>query len=394
MDKIDEILTRGVANIIPGREELAKLLRSNKKLTIYSGFDPTAPRLTLGHTVPFRKLQALADLGHDVIFLIGDFTTLIGDNSDKESERPALSYEEIQNNLKTYQDQASKILDFSKIKTKFNSEWLNKLAFPEIVRLSQNFSVGDFIGRELIKKRLNEGKRVGLHELLYPVMQGYDHYHMDIDLQIGATEQTFNMQAGRTLQKLYRVKESCIMTLDILTGTDGRKMSKSWGNAIWLQDTPDDMYAKVMAIGDDLILQYFTLATNIPMEEIEKIKNSLDRGDHPMPIKKHLALQITTELHDQKQAQSAAVNFEKTVQKKEIPTEIPTLKITNQKETIIDNLVKANIAPSKSEAKRLINQGAVSLNNKKITNPDQTIKEGILKIGKHKFFKIKINLKY
>jgi tyrosyl-tRNA synthetase len=395
MDKIDELLTRGVANIIPNKEELKKLLNSGKKLNIYSGFDATAPRLTLGHTVPFRKLQALADLGHNVTFLIGDFTTLIGDNSDKEAERPALTFEEVQQNFKTYKEQAGKVLDFSKVQVRFNSEWLNKLTFEDVVKLCQNFSVGDFISRELVKKRLNAGKRVGLHEILYPVMQGYDHYFMDTDIQIGATEQTFNMQAGRTLQQLMRNKESFIITLDLLVGTDGRKMSKSWGNAIWLEDEPSDMYAKVMAISDDLIVQYYTLATNTPMDEINKIGSDLDQGCNPMKAKKQLAHTIVSELHSEEDAKIAGEIFEKTVQRGEIPPDMPMVELSNPG-SISDVLVETGLAASKSDAKRLIEQGGVEVDSTRIEEsmlPFDTLAkndETIIQVGKRRFVRVKI----
>lgn len=394
MDKIDELLTRGVANIIPGKNELENALRSGKKLNIYSGFDATAPRLTLGHTVPFRKLQALAELGHHVTFLIGDFTTLIGDNSDKETERPALTLEEIKENFKTYQNQAGKILDFSKVNVKFNSEWLNKLTFPEVVRLCQNFSVGDFISRELVRKRLQDNKRVGLHEVLYPVMQGYDHYYMDADLQIGATEQTFNMQAGRTLQKINRNKESFVMTLDILEGTDGRKMSKSWGNAIWIDDSPEDMYAKTMAISDDLIVEYFTLVTDLPMEQVLKIEKDLQNGKPPMPIKFILAYKIVEELHGKEKAEYAQEQFNKRVQKKEMPIDLPTISV-DMDGTIADVLVETGLASSKSDAKRLVEQGGVEVDNERINDPNLTFEtiakndETIIQVGKRKFVKVR-----
>ena len=229
MDKIQETLTRGVANIIPGKEELEKILRSGKKLNVYLGIDPTATKIHLGHAIPLRKLQAFAELGHNVIFLIGDFTALIGDTSDKDSERPSLTSEQIEQNFKDYKKQAEKILDFSKVQIKHNSQWLKNLSFTETIRLTHHFSLGDFISRELIKKRLTEGKKVGLHEVLYPVMQGYDSYIMDTDLQLGGTDQTFNMQAGRTLQKNLRNKESFVLSNIFLTGTDGLKMSKTGG---------------------------------------------------------------------------------------------------------------------------------------------------------------------
>src|SRR3989338_8819835 len=261
MDSIDELLSRGVENIIPNKEKLRALLASGKKLNIYLGIDPTATQIHIGHAVPLRKLNAFAKLGHNVTFLIGDFTALIGDTSDKDTERPVLTIEQIEANFQTYKKQAEKILDFSNVTVRFNSEWLKDLKFAEIVKLCQHFSAGDFLGRELIKKRLSEGKKVGLHELLYPVMQGYDSYFMDTDIQLGGTDQTFNMQAGRTLQKDLRGKESFILSNEFLTGTDGRKMSKTWGNAIWLDDSPNDMFGKVMSIKDELIIEYFTLGT-------------------------------------------------------------------------------------------------------------------------------------
>lgn len=390
MDKIEELLTRGVANIIPSKKELEKVLRTEKKLNVYLGIDPTATQIHLGHAVPLRKLQAFAELGHNVTFLIGDFTALIGDTSDKDTERPVLTPKQIRENLKTYKEQAGKILDFSKVQIKFNSEWLNELSFPKIVKLYQHFSLGDFVGRELIRRRLNEGKRVGLHEALYPIMQGYDSYHLDTDVQIGGTDQTFNMQAGRTLQRDLRDKESFVIATEFLMGTDGRKMSKTWNNAIWLTDTPSDMYAKVMAIRDDLIIQYYTLATNAILEEIEKIKSKLESDENPMDIKKDLAHRIITELYDKTSAEEALENFEKTVQQKELPSEIPTIEIKAvDGATIADILVKVELVSSRSEAKRLMEQGGVSVDNEIITDPNATFKGELIKVGKRKFVKIK-----
>lgn len=394
MEKIDEILYRGVANIISGKEELKKLLLSGKKLNIYLGIDPTATRIHLGHAVVLRKLQAFAELGHNVTFLIGDFTSLIGDTSDKDSERPILSPQDIADNFKTYKEQAEKVIDFNQVKISFNSEWLQRLTFADVIKLSQHFSVGDFVGRELIRRRLDENKRVGLHEFLYPVMQGYDSYYMDTDIQIGGTDQTFNMQAGRTLQKDLRGKESFVLTTSLLEGTDGRKMSKSWGNAIWLEDSEIDMYAKVMAITDELIERYFLLATNSKMNEIEDIKKSLSTGAHPMEIKKKLAHKIVSELHSKEAADQAAENFEKTVQQKEIPSEIEEVQLTSDNESHIneDLLVELNLASSKSEAKRLFQQGGVVVNEERIidTNDIKEITDGmILKVGKRKIVKLR-----
>lgn len=394
MDQIDDILYRGVANIIPGKDMLSKLLQSDKKLNVYLGIDPTATRIHLGHAVQLRKLQAFSNLGHNVTFLIGDFTSLIGDTSDKDSERPVLTTREIQDNFKSYKEQAEKIVDFSKVSLKFNSEWLNKLGFSDVISLAQHFSVGDFVGRELIRRRLDENKRVGLHEFLYPVMQGYDSYFMDTDIQIGGTDQTFNMQAGRTLQKDLRQKESFVMTTTLLEGTDGRKMSKSWGNAIWLQDSPEDMYAKVMAIKDDLIIQYFLLATQTSLETIESLKKRLTDGEHPMILKKELAHLIVTELHSDSSAQDAALHFENTVQKRELPEIIEEVQLSADDEEYIneDFLVELNLASSKSEAKRLFQQGGVVVNDERVTDPQRMIavKDGmILKVGKRKIVKLK-----
>jgi len=387
MDKIEELLTRGVGNIIPDKKKLEILLRSGKKLNIYLGIDPTATKIHLGHAVPLRKLQKFSECGHNVTFLIGDFTALIGDTSDKDSERPSLTYEEIQNNFKTYKKQAEKILDFSKINVKFNSEWLNKLTFPDIVKLCQHFSAGDFVGRELIKKRLNEGKKVGLHELLYPVMQGYDSYFMDTDIQLGGTDQTFNMQAGRTLQDDLRKKDSFIIANGFLTGTDRRKMSKTWGNAIWLEDSPEDMFGKVMSIKDELIIEYFTLGTNLEMEKIKEIENRLKQGENPMNLKKELALIIIAELHSKEKALLASENFEKTVQNKEIPENTPEI-IISDKISIIDLLVGQKFCSSNSEAKRLLEQGGVEEDGKKVTDPNWAVCGNILKIGKRKFVRL------
>ena len=389
---IEEILTRGVANIIPGKIELEKALKKDKKLNIYMGIDPTSTKIHLGHAVGLRKLNKFAKLGHNVTLVIGDFTALIGDTSDKESERPMLSPKEIEENFQDYKKQAQKVLDFSKVKIRYNSEWLKKLTFEDIVKLSQHFSVGDFVGRELVKKRLSDGKRVGLHEFLYPVMQGYDSYFMDTDLQVGGTDQTFNMQAGRTLQKDLRNKESYVLTTPILEGPDGRKMSKSWGNAIWLNDDPSDVYGKVMAVNDDLIITYFTLATDTSLEEIKEYEKSL-KSENPRDIKKDLAFEIVKELHNEEEAGKAKDNFERTVQNKEMPNEIPSVKLDISK-SIADALLETNLAQSKSEAKRLIEQGGVFINNEKIEDYnvglDTVVKNGgaILQVGKRKFVRI------
>jgi tyrosyl-tRNA synthetase len=387
MDKVEELLTRGVANIIPGKEELKKLLASGRKLNIYLGIDPTSPKIHLGHAVLLRKLQKFAELGNNVTLVIGDFTALVGDTSDKESERPILTSQEIKENFKTYRDQAKKLLDFSKIKVRNNSEWLSRLTYAEVFKLKRLFSLNDFISRELIKKRLDARKNIRFDEMEYPVMQGYDSYFLDTDLQIGGTDQTFNMQAGRTLQKKLRNKESFVLATEFLMGTDGRKMSKSWGNAIWLDDNPNDMFTKIMAINDNLIDQYFTLGTSVDTDIIPKLKS----GKNPMEIKKELAKIIVTELHNVQDAIKAQENFKQTVQNKDIPSD-QIINVTVKPGTLVLDVIlnDVKIITSKSEVKRLIEQGGVSLNEKKINSSDTKITEGILKVGKRRFVKVEI----
>lgn len=389
MTNTKDILTRGVENIIPSPDKLQQLLDSGKKLNIYLGIDPTATRIHIGHAVPLRKLNELAKLGHSVKFLIGDFTALIGDTSDKDTERPVLTSEQIQANFETYKKQAEKVVDFSKIEVVHNSTWLKELKFEDIVKLAQHFSAGDFTSRELIKKRLEGGKHVGLHELLYPVMQGYDSYFMDTDIQLGGTDQTFNMQAGRVLQKDLRSKESFIIANGFLAGTDGRKMSKSWGNAIWLDDEPNEMYGKVMSLKDDLIINYFTLATSMDLKEIAEIEAKLKSGENPMAFKKQLAHLLVTELHSATLADQAQDFFEKTVQNKELPDEIIELMV--KKETsILDILKTADLGVSNSDIKRTLEQGGVELDGVKISDPTTLVSAGTLKFGKRTYRKIKI----
>ncbi len=391
MDEIDQLLTRGVANIIPSKEELKKRLNSGEKLNIYLGIDPTATNIHLGHAVTLRKLQKFSLLGHNVTFLVGDFTALIGDTSDKESERPQLTTGDIQKNLETYKSQAEKVLDFSKVSIKFNSEWLKELKFEDIVKLTTHFSLNDFISRELIKKRLTEGKSVGLLETLYPLMQGYDSYHLDTDIQLGGTDQTFNMQAGRTLLKDLKNKESFVLTMNFLTGTDGRKMSKTWGNAIWLTDSPKEMYGKLMSISDDLIVEYLTLATDISTEEIVEIEIKMKSGENPLQFKKRLAYEIVKLFNSEKDADDAEDHFRSTVQEKNIPTDIPTFTFSSGA-TVSGTAVALGLVDSNSEWKRLVNQGAVSIDGKRVENQflkNNDLTDGsILKIGSRTYGKI------
>jgi len=394
---IESFLTRGVENIIPGRPELEKLLYSGKKLNVYLGIDPTATRIHLGHAFPLRKLQILADLGHNVTFLIGDFTAKVGDTSDKESERPILSDEQIEENFQTYKRQAAILLDFDKVNVHHNSEWLSKLNFADVLKLTQNFSLNDFISRELIKKRLTEGKRVSLPEMLYPIMQGYDSFVMDTDIQLGGTDQTFNMQAGRTLIKNMKDKESFVVANGFLPGTDGRKMSKSWGNAIWMEDSAEEIYGKIMSISDDVILTYYLMGTNIEQAVIDEAKTRLEGGENPMNLKKELANIIVKELRGEDAVAIAEEHFRKTVVEKVAGEDTPTIKVEfavpvlGSEASLAAYALANGLVSSNSEFKTLLKEGAIYLNEERIT-ADNDLKlnlgENVVRIGKRKYLKL------
>ncbi|KKT64374.1 MAG: Tyrosyl-tRNA synthetase [Candidatus Collierbacteria bacterium GW2011_GWC2_44_30] len=380
---IESFLTRGVENIIPSRAELEKLLYSEKKLNVYLGIDPTATRIHLGHAFPLRKLQILADLGHNVTFLIGDFTAKVGDTSDKETERPILTDEQIEENFQTYKRQAAKFLDFTKVQVHHNSEWLSKLNFGDVLKLTRNFSLNDFISRELIKKRLTEGKPVSLPEVLYPIMQGYDSYYMDTDIQLGGTDQTFNMQAGRTLQKNLRGKESFVLANGFLPGTDGRKMSKSWGNAIWIEDP--------------VILTYYLMGTNASQLVIDEAKSRLEKGENPMNLKKELANIIVNELHGEGAIAGAEEHFRKTVVEKTAGEDTPVIKVDfavpvlGAEASLTAYALANGLVTSNTEFKTLLKEGAIYLNEKRIDGEAElplNQGENVVRIGKRKYLKL------
>ncbi|KKU78415.1 MAG: Tyrosine-tRNA ligase, partial [Candidatus Peregrinibacteria bacterium GW2011_GWA2_47_7] len=320
-DAITELLERGVEEVIVRRDLEAKL-RGKEKITLYLGIDPTGSRLHLGHAIALRKLRDFQRFGHRVIFLIGSFTALIGDTSDKDSPRQPMTSAQIEENFRTYKEQASKILDFSKIEIRYNGEWLSKLSFKEILELANKFTVQQMIEREMFKKRIAEAKPVGLHEFLYPLMQGYDSVAMDVDLEIGGNDQLFNMLAGRTLQKAIRNREKHVMTVKLLEGTDGRKMAKTHNNTVNITDTPNEQYGKLMSIKDELIMQYFELCTDMPIKEVEELRAALKSGENPKNVKMRLAREIVTLYHDANAAKSAEAEFVKVFSKKEEPTNI------------------------------------------------------------------------
>ncbi|MDP1709508.1 MAG: tyrosine--tRNA ligase [Candidatus Komeilibacteria bacterium] len=389
-DKVSELLTRGVEDVIV-RSGLEKLLNSGKKLRVYLGIDPTSTRITLGNAVPLRKLRDFQNLGHEVIFLVGTFTALIGDTSDKEAMRKPMTLDEIKANFKTYKQQASKILDFSKAKIVYNGDWLAKLKFTDIVKLAQNFTVQQMIERDMYQKRLRDKKPIGLHEFLYPLMQGYDSVHMEVDVEIGGNDQLFNMLAGRTLLKIYKNKEKYVLTTPLIEGLDGRKMSKSYGNSIDITDDPNDMFGKIMSLKDDLIVKYFELCTDVAPSEIEAIKKDLADGQNPRDIKARLGREIVALYHGQKAAAVAEQEFAQVFSKHKRPTDIPVRKIENRKWKMDELLAELDLVSSKSEARRLAEQGGVKIDDRVLSDckVEIEIKKGmVVQVGKRKFVKI------
>ena len=388
-DKIDEILSRGVSEVIDYNHLKEKLL-SGKKLRIKLGIDPTSPNLHLGRSVALLKLRDLQELGHQIVLIIGDFTGVIGDTSDKESERPMLDEETVKSNMKNYAEQAGKILDMKKVELHRNSEWLSKLTYKDIARQANMFSLSEFITRENIAKRIKAQKRVSLREVLYPLMQGYDSVEIKSDVELGGTDQRFNLLAGREIQNHYKQEPQDIMMLNLIEGLDGRKMSSSWGNTVNLTDVPNDMFGKIMKLDDSLIIKYFVHCTRVPMEKVKEFEKQLKKGDNPRDVKMDLAHEITSMYWGSKKASEARDFFVTAFQKHEIPENIPELKV-KKGETYFEALANSGQFKSKSEVSRLFEQGAINMlepEEKTINREDNAI-EGIIKVGKAKFFRIK-----
>lgn len=385
-DKIAELLTRGVSEVI-GQEELEKKLQSGTQLRIKLGIDPTSPNIHLGRSIPLLKLRDFQKLGHKIVFIIGDFTGVIGDTSDKESERPMLTPETIKKNLKSYIDQASKIINIKEAEINYNSTWLEKLTYADIGTQADAFSLHEFIARENIAKRLDQGKRVSLRELLYPLMQGYDSVVVKSDVEIGGTDQKFNILAGRQLQKIYGQEPQNIMTNPIIEGLDGRKMSSSYGNTVNLFDVPHDMFGKVMSLKDEFIITYFILATRIPLEDIRQLEDELAQGINPRDIKLKLAFEITRMYHGETATQEAQEYWISTFSKKEIPDQMPIFQI--KQADIISILVDSALTSSKSDARRAIEQGGVKINGEVVMDIRAEVKSGdIVQKGKIHFIKV------
>jgi tyrosyl-tRNA synthetase len=389
---IDELLTRGVENIYPSREELKKFLMSGKRIKLYCGYDPTAKALHIGNAISINKLGQFQKLGHEIIFLIGDFTGMIGDPTDKSAARKKLTREEALENSQNYQKQASGYLKFdgkNPAKVLYNSQWSDKLTFKDLIELSSNFTAQQMLQREMFKKRLEEEKPIYLHEFLYPLAQGYDSVAMDVDLEVGGNDQTFNMLAGRDLIKAVKGKEKFVMTVKLLADESGKKMGKTEGNVVNLDETPENMFGQVMAWSDGLINPGFELCTNMPMEEMKK----LDAKKNPRDAKLQLAFEITKINHGEAAAQKAKDYFINTFSKKETPEEIKEFKIDKSEIKLTEVLVESGNAKSLSDARRKIEQGGVELDGKKVADWKMILNsqnnEAVLKVGKFGFVKIK-----
>jgi tyrosyl-tRNA synthetase len=389
--KIDDLLTRGVEKIYPDRETLEKKLLKGERIKLYCGFDPTAPSMHIGNAITINKLAQFQALGHEVVFLVGGFTCMIGDPTDKAATRKKMSREEVMDNAKSYKDQASAYLDFegdNPAQLLNNAEWSDKLSFKDLIELSSNFTVQQMIQRDMFQKRLKEEKPIHLHEFLYPLAQAYDSVAMDVDLELGGNDQMFNMMAGRDLMKAKGMRDKCVMTLKILEDEKGNKMGKSEGNAVFLDETPENMYGIIMSWPDGFIAPAFELATRLSFEEVKKIQTELKKEDiNPRDLKMKLAFEMVKINHSEADANKAQDNFIKTIQKKEIPDEINEIKPSAY--DIATVLLESKAVTSKSEARRVIEQGGVKVNQEKLSDLSQELKPGDI-IQKGKVFYIKV----
>ena len=387
---INRLMRRGVAEIII-EDEMTELLRSGKKLRLKEGFDPSFPDIHLGHMVTLKKLRQFQDWGHHVILIVGDWTAQIGDPSGASATRPMLSKKQVEANAETYLEQFFKIVDKERTEVKWQSEWFDKFTLADIIQLTSKFTVAQLLARDDFSKRYNKGQPIAITELLYPLLQAYDSVVIQADVEFGGIDQKFNLLMGRELQSTVgQHPQQCFMS-PLLVGTDGtRKMSKSLGNYIGIAEPPNEIYGKVMSISDNLIMDYFELVTDVPDEELKEFQQQLEKQTiNPMVLKKRLAREIITQLYDQKEASKAEEHFARTVQRKEVPEEIMEYKILHASSSLRDFFVLARLAKSRSEANRLIEQGAVSIDGKKISSNVALLKSGsIIKVGKRRFAKV------
>ena len=385
------ILEKGVSDVIV-RKELEEKLKSGKTLRVKLGIDPTGADLHLGHMVPLRKMRQFQDAGHTAVLLFGNFTGQIGDPSGKSEARPLKTQQELEENAKHYLEQASKVLDIDKIEVVWNADWLGKLTFSDVTRLASVFTVQQMMERDMFQDRLKAQAPIYVHEFMFPLMQGYDSVAIKADVELGGTDQTFNLLAGREIQRSYGQIPQSVVTVPILEGTDGvKKMGKTTGNYIGINEDPKDMYGKTMSIPDNLIVRYFELTTNLTIDEINDINRQLLSGENPRNLKMRLAREIVTIYHSTEAATEAEQHFVQVFSKKELPDDIQEVRITGTSMIILDILMQLNAAPSKGEARRLIQGGAVKYNGNKIENFTDTLTiegDSILQVGKRGFYKL------
>jgi len=394
--KIEEALSRGVENIYPDKDSLKKLLMSGKRIKLYCGFDPTASSLHIGHGIQIKKLEEFRRLGHEVIFLYGGFTAMVGDPTDKSEARKVLSKEEVKKNMRGWKDQIKHLIDVGKISFKNNNDWLSKLSFSELLKLSSYFTAQQTLARGMFKDRLAEGKDLFLNEFMYPLMQAYDSVTLDVDLEIGGSDQMFNMLAGRTLMKKMKQKEKFVLTTRLLADPSGKKMGKTEGNMIALTDSPEEMFGKVMSWTDEMIVPALEIVTDVPMEAVREVEAKLKTGGlKPRDAKLDLAYEIVKLYLGEVAAERGRENFKRVVQEKEKPAEIPEVKIAagdGGKIGVLDLFVKAGLASSNSEVRRLIGEKAVRINDVLIEFVDSEVaipEAGLLlQRGKRQFMKV------
>jgi tyrosyl-tRNA synthetase len=383
--RIEELITRGVEEIIHTESLRIKLL-SGRVLRVKLGVDPTSPHLHLGRSIPLLKLHDFQELGHQVVFIVGDFTGIIGDTSDKESERPMLEQADIEANMASYREQVAKLLDMDKVEFRYNSEWLGKLTYHEIGEHADQFSVADFIARENIKRRLDEGRRVSLREVLYPLLQGYDSVATHADVELGGTDQRFNLLAGRTLQDHFGQEPQDLVMNPLIRGTDGRKMSSSWGNTITLTMEPEDMYGKVMSMADAEIVPYLTNCTRVPLHRVHEIENAMQAGENPKTFKMELARELVRMYHGTDAAISAEAAFIETFEKGGVPSDVAAVRPPYD-----SALIESGMVTSKSELRRLLDDGGVrnaETGEKYASLPEAITEPLVLRLGKRRFVKL------
>jgi len=386
-NKIDDILTRGVEKIVD-KKHLEKELKAGKKLRIKLGIDPTGPKIHIGRALVLWKLKAYQELGHQIVLIIGDFTGFVGDASDKQDIRKQLTEKDLKDNMKGYLKQIGIVLDMKKVTVRYNSEWLGKMSAKDLLKLAMNFSTQQMIQRRNFKERWEKEKTIGLHELFYPLLQGSDSVAIKADVELGGFDQLFNLKQGRNIQKLNKQKPQDIMTLTMLNGLDGRKMSTSWGNVINITDEANDMFGKVMSMQDGMMESYFELCTRLPIKEVKEVLKQ-----PPRDAKARLAKEIVALYHGEKKAIVAEKEFNKIFRERALPSDIPVFKTKKKAYPIMDLLKDAGLVNSKSEAKRVIVAGGVKINDKKQTDWKKSVslKNGdTIRVGKRKFAKIKV----